>query len=378
MLLSGLLIYRWQRREVLRGSVQLARLGNIRIVRSAAVRGPMAFGILDRVIALPIDFDERFDPNERRLALDHELAHHGSGDLVVNHFAFVLLCLQWFNPLAWLSHSAFRFDQEAACDARILDKVSSRNRAAYAQAIAKAASGRALLFAGALDRPRTLQRRLRSMLTSPSTGRRVTGRALIALTAATALPLTASWATRYVDVPGAAPPAPAAQAQPAAATLPHVPAAPAFAEPVTVAFASAAAPGTSVQANEDGTVTLPGGVKLGKDSTAFFANDDILINGKVKRLEHLTPAERSQIRATILKSQRELARERSELPKELAELRREADRARSGELRQEIMEWLKDLQRDLAEIDLAGRRASGKRRGPGKDESRDPRSPARG
>ena len=187
VLLSGLLIYRWQRREVLRGSVQLARLGNIRIVRSTAVRGPMAFGIFDRVVALPIDFDERFDPNERRLALDHELAHHRSGDLVVNHFAFVLLCLQWFNPLAWLSHSAFRFDQEAACDARILDKVSSRNRAAYAQAIAKAASGRALLFAGALDRPRTLQRRLRSMLTSPSTGRRVTGRALIAMTAATAL-----------------------------------------------------------------------------------------------------------------------------------------------------------------------------------------------
>jgi len=153
---------------VLRDSAQLARVDTIRVVRSPAVRGPMAFGIVDKVIALPIDFDDRYEPEERRLAFDHELSHHCSGDLVVSHFAFALLCLQWFNPLAWLSHAAFRFDQEAACDARVLDKASGGNRAAYAQAIAKAASGRALLFAGALDRPRTLHRRLQSMLTSPA------------------------------------------------------------------------------------------------------------------------------------------------------------------------------------------------------------------
>jgi hypothetical protein len=162
------------------------------------------------------------------------------------------------------------------------------------------------------------------MLTSPSTGRRVTGKALIALTAAAVLPLTASWATVYVDVPDAAPRAPA----------------------------SAAVPDTLVQENPDGTVTLPGGVKLDKGSTAFFANDDVLINGKVKRLEQLTSDERSQLRATIIRSQRELAQERADLPSELAELRREADRARSGELRREYMRDREALRRDLAEIDL--------------------------
>lgn len=349
MLLCGLLIYRWQRSEVLRDSIQLARLGDIRIIRSTAVCGPMAFGIFDRVVALPIDFDDRYDPHERRLAFDHELSHHQSGDLVVNHFAFVFLCVQWFNPLAWLSHAAFRFDQEAACDARVLDKVSRQNRAVYAQAITKAASGRALLFAGALDRPSTLQRRLRSMLTSPSNGRRVAGKALIAVTAATALPLTASWATHYVDIPEAAPLAPITGAQ-AATPLPHARAM-ALAASVTATAAPAAAPEASVQENADGTVTIAGGVKLGKDSTAFFANDDVLINGKVKRLEQLTPAERSQLRAVILNSQRDLARERAELPRELAALWREAARARSGELRRELIRDREDLRRDLAEID---------------------------
>jgi beta-lactamase regulating signal transducer with metallopeptidase domain len=339
MLIGGAFLYRWQRREVLRDSVQLARLDGIRIVRSPAVRGPMAFGILDKVIALPIDFDDRYDPNERRLAFDHELAHHRSGDLAVSHVAFALLCLQWFNPLAWLSHAAFRFDQEAACDARVLDTANGNNRAAYAQAIAKAASGRALLFAGALDRPRTLHRRLQSMLTSPSTGRRFAGKALIILTAAAALPVTASRATDYVDVP-----APAPATAPAATPATVVPA-------VAAAPASAPAPDMTVRPNTDGTVTLAGGVKLDKGSTAFFGDDRILMNGKIMRVEDMTPAERAKLRSVIAKSQRDLVRERAELPARLAEARQELDRARSGLMKQDYLRDIEDMKRDLAEVD---------------------------
>ncbi len=318
MLLGGFLIYRWQRRQVLRGSTGLARAGNIRIVRSTAVRGPIAFGIFDRVIALPINFADRYDTQERRLALDHELAHHRSGDLLVSHFAFALLCLQWFNPLAWLSHSAFRFDQEAACDARVLAKVSSEHRGVYAHAIAKAASGQALLFAGALDRPRTLHRRLASMLTRPTRGRRIAGKTLIALTAAAALPLTASHATEFVDV----------------AAVHH-----ASANPVGAPATNASLPIPDLK-----------GVTLGRDDVAFFQDDTVLIDQRRKRLEQLTGAERARLRTVILKSQREQAHERAELPRRLAEAQMEADRARSGELRREFMRDREDLRRDLAEV----------------------------
>jgi beta-lactamase regulating signal transducer with metallopeptidase domain len=357
MLVGGIFLYRWQRREVLRDSVQLAKLDGIRIVRSPAIRGPMAFGLLDKVIALPIDFDDRYDPNERRLAFEHELSHHRSGDLAVSHAAFALLCLQWFNPLAWLSHAAFRFDQEAACDARVLATASGGNRAAYAAAIAKAASGRALLFAGALDRPRTLHRRLQSMLASPSTARRLAGKAVIALTAAAALPITASHATDYVDVPAAAPVAGVASP----AQVPAVSPAAAVSATATAAATAPTASAAAYRENSDGTVTLPGGVVLDKGSTAFFANDDVLINGKVKSLDQLTPAERTRLRATILRSQQEQARERAELPRRLAEAQREADRVRSGELRREHLRDIEDMKRDLAEIDseAADRRANG-------------------
>lgn len=341
MLLSGFLIYRWQRRQVLRDSIELSRLGNIRIVRSAAVRGPIAFGIFNRIIALPIDFDDRYDAHERQLALDHEISHHRSGDLIVSHFAFAVLCLQWFNPLAWLSHRAFRFDQEAACDARVLDKVNGENRGAYAHAIAKAASGisvsgGALLFAGALDRPRTLHRRLASMLTRPSRTRRIAGTALIALAAAVALPLTASHATEYVDVP----------ARQVAATTPV--AAPA-ADPVVLHATRV----PNARDRADAGLPLPdlGGVVLGKNDVAFFGDDTVYINQKRMRLDQLTGAERARLRAVILKSQRDQARERAELPQRLAEAQRQLDRARNGELRRELIRDRDDLRRDLAEID---------------------------
>jgi bla regulator protein blaR1 len=343
MLLCGFLIYRRQRRGVLRDSGQVARLGNIRIVRSTAVRGPMAFGIFDRVIALPIDFDERYDPRERRLALDHELAHHRSGDLIINYFAFALLCLQWFNPLAWLSHSAFRFDQEAACDARVVEKASSEDRAAYAKAIAKAASGRVLLFAGVLDRPGTLRRRLRSMLTITSTSHRLAGKAMIALTASAALPLTASWATEFVDIP-----APHIAASRIAATG-EATSASARTSSVLISAAAATAPMT-----RGGDALSPpdlGGVTLGRNDIAFMADDTILINGARKRLDQLDASERARLRTAILRSQRDLARDRANLPRELAAAQRDADRARSGELRRERTRDIEDMRRDLAELD---------------------------
>jgi beta-lactamase regulating signal transducer with metallopeptidase domain len=192
--------YQRQRMAVLAAAEEIERIGSIRIVRSAAVRGPVAFGIADRIIAVPIDFEARYSEQERLLALHHEIAHHRSGDLIANFFAFVLLCLQWFNPVAWLAHAAFRFDQEAACDARVLEANRS-NRADYGRAIAKTASGRSLLLVSALDRRSTLHRRLKCMIHNPTASQRMAGRLMVYTAIAAALPLTASRAIEYVDEP---------------------------------------------------------------------------------------------------------------------------------------------------------------------------------
>jgi beta-lactamase regulating signal transducer with metallopeptidase domain len=328
----GLLRYRRQRRAALDGAVQLARLGSIRLVRSEVVRGPIAFGILDRVIAVPHDFEQRFDEAQRRLALDHELSHHRSGDLFVNHLAFVLLGLFWFNPLAWLAHAAFRFDQEAACDARVLDRAGPSDRRAYGHAIAKAASGRTLLFASALDHHHNLHRRLSSMLTNPTPARRMAGKLVIVGALAIALPLTATWATRYVDVAAPTPPVPPTPAVPAIAPLaPLAPMAP----------AAAAAPIAPLP-------PLPALPPLPPTPRG-----KVMIDGRQVDWNALSPAEKARIRASLDEARRGLAAThidraamRAELEEAMAEMKRD-----HGDMRRDLEAAKRDVDEAMREID---------------------------
>ena len=315
--------FRRERRAVLGNSVELGRIGSIRLVQSGEVTGPVAFGIVDRVIAVPANFDSLYAPHERRLALEHELAHHRSGDLIVNLFAFVLLCLQWFNPLAWVAHAAFRFDQEAACDARVLDKAKANDRADYGRAIAKAASGRALMFASALDRRNSLHRRLKSMLTNPTAGRRNSGKLMVLATIAVALPLTATRAIEYVDV--LAPAAPRAPAAPVATPAPVA----------AIAPAAAPAPVTPVQ---------PLNVR---------GDGMIVINGQEKNWRDLTPAEKEEVRRSIAQAKAELARthvDREEIQREIREAMAEA-RIDQEELRRDMAEARAEIDEAMREID---------------------------
>lgn len=166
------------------------------------------------------------------------------------------------------------------------------------------------------------------------------------------VPLTATRAVNYVDK--VAPAVPVTPTVHAAMTVPVTPAAPSAAALPSPRVAAA----TTIQSmqavpttNADGSVKLPGGVTLGKGDVAFLANDQIIINGKVKRLEDLTRAERAQLRANVARSQADLKQERAELPSRLAEARQELDRIRSGDFKRELLKDREDMHRDLADID---------------------------
>ncbi len=317
--------FRLERSAILAEATEIGRIGSIRLVRSPEVSGPLAFGVFNRVIAVPADFERLFDQYERHLALEHEIAHHRSGDLVANFFAFVLLCLQWFNPLAWVAHAAFRFDQEAACDARVLDKAKAYDRADYGRAIAKAASGRALLFASALDRRKTLHRRLKSMLSNPTAGRRLAGRLMVVLAVAVALPLTASRAISYVDVPVPAPQEPLSPAAPAVAA-----AVPAPAQPV---------------------------------KPLQVSGETVIVNGESKNWRELTPEEKAEIRRSVAEARQELGRtriDREEIDREVreamaeAKIDREELRRDMAEAQAEIAEAMKEIDAHAADIRRSG------------------------
>jgi beta-lactamase regulating signal transducer with metallopeptidase domain len=236
---TAMLSHQRFRRAVLTGAVALEPIGTIRLVMSEAVDGPVAFGLWHRYVAVPRDFFARYVAEERALAIDHELAHHRHGDLWANSAALLLLAVQWFNPFAWRAIRAFRFDQEAACDARVLtmSDVAPRDvrTARYATAIAKAAVGSRLSLAAPMAVHDNLQERLTMLMQQDiSKERGLVGRLLVGGTALAALATTAtlvpagiaSASVQDSDLP-APPPPPAPPAPPAAPDAPPPPEAPA-------------------------------------------------------------------------------------------------------------------------------------------------------
>ena len=137
--------------------------GGIRTWISDKVDGPLAIGVIERRIVLPGDFSRRYNPVERRLALEHELVHHRRGDIWWNLAATFILAVFWFNPVAWLAFRAFRSDQELACDAAVARTASLDERCDYARALVKSASRPGLIAACALNPAGELKRRLRMM-----------------------------------------------------------------------------------------------------------------------------------------------------------------------------------------------------------------------
>ena len=221
-LIAQLSAYLQNRRELLEDAVEVSRMDDIRVIEIAGIAGPFAFGLWRRYIALPIGFTQAYNPMERELALAHERSHHRAGDLWANFAALAMLSLHWFNPVAWMAWRAFRFDQEAACDARVLRRRSSAERTAYARAIAKAATGHTLAFASPLNPKEKIVERLKIMKQQDtSRTRKWLGGTLIGSGLITAMAMTAtvSYAVQPVSPPDAprAPQAPLAPEAPDAA-----------------------------------------------------------------------------------------------------------------------------------------------------------------
>ncbi len=220
--------YRAMRRTLLADARAVGEVGKVRLAETPHASAPVAFGLFDKVVALPPGFMAQPDRSARDLAIAHELEHHAGRDLAVNIAMQPLLALHWFNPLAWAGWRALRRDQEAACDARVLAGRSSAERAAYGRLIASFAQGPRLALAAPMACPvlgeKSIIHRLRSLtMSQPSPRRTAVGRLLIGA-AALALPLTASITYAASEAPEA-PEAPQAPEPPVAPEAPDTPAA---------------------------------------------------------------------------------------------------------------------------------------------------------
>lgn len=130
----------WQQQRGIRKALSTAALltrpdVGLRCKQSQGLEGPYITGFLRPTVLLPVDFLQRFDPEQQQLVLQHELTHWRRGDLHANLVALLLLTLFWFHPLCWLAYRAYRQDQELACDALVLASASSQQKIAYSYAL---------------------------------------------------------------------------------------------------------------------------------------------------------------------------------------------------------------------------------------------------
>jgi bla regulator protein blaR1 len=104
--------------------------------RSGKTVAPMLVGALKPRVVVPLDFEDRYSPEERDLVLAHERAHLLRRDVTVRAIASCWLCLFWFNPLMYWAIGWIRTDQELACDASVLAQRRDFRRS-YAHALLK-------------------------------------------------------------------------------------------------------------------------------------------------------------------------------------------------------------------------------------------------
>ena len=101
------------------------------------IGSPAVWGILNYKILLPANFKQQFTATQQKLILQHEMIHIRRHDNLFNLAAILLVTTFWFNPLIYLAHRAFKLDQEASCDAAVLQESGNSILSHYAQAMLK-------------------------------------------------------------------------------------------------------------------------------------------------------------------------------------------------------------------------------------------------
>lgn len=97
---------------------------------------PFVLGIIAPCIYVPESVSEEDLPQ----VLAHERCHIRRWDHMVKPFAFLLLAVNWFNPVLWAAYDLLGRDMENACDEMALKNADAAQRAAYSRALVSCAA----------------------------------------------------------------------------------------------------------------------------------------------------------------------------------------------------------------------------------------------
>lgn len=178
----------------------------------ACVPTPFTLGFVRPRVYLP----DSLQGPARQAVLLHERTHIRRRDPLVKPLFYAVVCLHWFNPLAWLALRAFEHDMEAACDEAAVQGCTLAERSTYCESLLHfAMQGRPVRTPGSLAFGQgSVKERIVHLLHY----RRLGAGALALCAVAVGVSVTACMVRPQVEASHAAPEPPAATAETAAPT----------------------------------------------------------------------------------------------------------------------------------------------------------------
>ena len=122
MILYALVSY-WKLKHRVRTATRME--GNIR--QSEYVTSPFVLGVFRPTIYLPYGLKQSHQSH----IIAHERSHISRGDHLIKPLGFMILSVHWFNPCVWVAYILLCRDIEAACDERVIQKMTKEQRQAY-------------------------------------------------------------------------------------------------------------------------------------------------------------------------------------------------------------------------------------------------------
>ena len=122
----------------LRYKMKNANLLKGNIYATNALQAPFVLGFLQSKIYIPYDIDQ----NEYEYIVLHEQTHIKRFDHISKAVAYLILCVHWFNPLAWAAFLLMSVDMEMSCDEQVLKMIGPSMKKEYSLSLLSHASGR--------------------------------------------------------------------------------------------------------------------------------------------------------------------------------------------------------------------------------------------
>ena len=107
------------------------------IYEAGNLKTPFVIGLFRPKIYIPAGLTGE----ELRYILLHERIHIRRHDHVIKMFAYFVLCLHWFNPLAWAAFFLMSTDMEMSCDEHVMKELGENVRNEYSMSLVRVATG---------------------------------------------------------------------------------------------------------------------------------------------------------------------------------------------------------------------------------------------